>query len=79
MKPFTVEAADVSAALRKAKAEIEKRGGRFEGDDSAGHYQGNGFAGSFRVRGNTITISIDKKPLLIPEALIRGVVRDFFS
>ena len=78
MKPFTIEVADISAAMEKAQTALQKYGGTLKGDDTAGHYTSNGVEGSYTVDGNKITIKVDKKPFIAPEGLVRSTVEKFF-
>jgi len=62
----------------RAKAAVEKQGGRFEGDSSGGRFSiqvfGN-ISGSYTVSGNQLEIIIDEKPMMIPCAAIESVLK----
>lgn len=74
---------DVSAALDRAAAMLTNHGGRFQGDLEAGIFTGSTpfgeIAGTYTVRGQTVTIAITKKPLFLPERLIEATIRGFFT
>ena len=55
-------------AIAKSKAEIEKQGGMFNGDDNSGSFSVKvlgTIAGTYTVSGSQINIVITNKPLLI--------------
>lgn len=75
--PYEGSAADVH---QKAKAAVEKQGGRFSGDESKGSFEvsvfGNIIAGSYAVSGQTMEITIETKPFLIPCNAIESFLKN---
>jgi hypothetical protein len=65
--------------LKKAKDEAAKSGASLDGDASSGRFSGSGVAGTYRVVGDSVEITIEKKPLVVPMALVESKVREFFS
>ena len=57
---------DPAEKLGKVRAEIEKQGGNFTGDEQSGKFDvtvmGNTVAGSYSSDGKNLSIIIDKKP-----------------
>ncbi|MDB5197841.1 MAG: hypothetical protein JWP88_2212 [Flaviaesturariibacter sp.] len=74
--PFSGEATSV---LAKAKAAVQKQGGKFEGDTSSGQFSvsvfGNDIAGSYTVADSNMNIVIDSKPFLVPCSAIEGFLK----
>jgi hypothetical protein len=71
--PFQGAAEDI---LAKAKNTVEKQGGNFTGDVTAGSFDlsvfGNTIAGSYTVAGQQLNIVIDSKPFLVPCSTIES-------
>jgi hypothetical protein len=73
--PFSGSPEDV---FNKAKAAVEKQGGNFSGDSSAGNFSINVFGaiiGSYTVSGNQLNIVIEDKPMMIPCGAIENVLK----
>ncbi len=55
--------------IAKVKSQVEKQGGNFTGDDSAGSFNvkvlGSTIAGSYTITASQINISIDSKPFFV--------------
>lgn len=71
------EAAEILVEkLRKAavKHDIE-----FDGDAARGYARGKGFHVEYRVNGKQCTLTVTKKPLLIPWALVESQLHKLFS
>ncbi|MGI8635403.1 MAG: hypothetical protein ACR2KZ_08370 [Segetibacter sp.] len=60
---------DVESLLKRAKQEIERGGGDFDGNFRQGNFQAKtpigSVSGSYEIEGQQISLSIAKKPLLI--------------
>jgi len=65
--PFTVSTEEI---LAKAKAVIEKKEGRFTGDDHSGEFElaflGMTAGGTYQVVGQELQVTILSKPFFIP-------------
>lgn len=71
--PFSKPADEI---LNKIRGAIQSQGGQFAGDTAAGNFSvevfGNAIAGSYTSEGNTLNITIDEKPFIIPCSAIEG-------
>ena len=72
---FTVKyPGDKTELLNKIKSTVGDKG-NLAGNDQTGNFEGNTplgkFAGSYSIDGDNITITIDKKPLLISNSRIQ--------
>jgi hypothetical protein len=63
----------------RAQAGAEKNGVEFKGDAATGNFSGKGIEGSYLIEGDTLTIDITKKPMVMPWALIETSVKKFFA
>lgn len=70
---------DVHKVIDRFKATAQKNNFQFSGDDRLGQFSGKGIEGRYEINGNQLTITIEKKPLLIAWSLIESTVRDFFA
>ncbi|MFL5742188.1 MAG: hypothetical protein ACJ75B_18335 [Flavisolibacter sp.] len=73
--PFSGTAQEVYS---KAKAAVEKQGGNFNGDSNSGNFSINVFgtiSGSYSVSGQSLEISIEDKPMMIPCSAIENVLK----
>jgi hypothetical protein len=64
--------------FNKAKAAVEKQGGSFSGNNSGGNFSINVFgtiSGSYTISGQTLEISIEDKPMMIPCSAIENVLK----
>jgi len=81
LEPIERKLSDVAGALARAKNEAVKFGSVFEGDAERGHYAlrtplGT-LEGTYTVRDSVIRFVIEKKPRIIPYALIERVLDQF--
>ena len=64
--PFT---ADPTSLITRAKQEIKKTGGAFEGDVTQGSFRAKtpigSIEGSYQIEGQQIFLSVTKKPFLL--------------
>jgi len=74
--PFTGDAASLLARARKAATD---NGAQVTGDANQGTFSGRGVEGSYTINGNTVTVTIDKKPLIIPWSLVESQLKQFFQ
>jgi len=61
---------DLEARLEKLRSQITESGGQFDGDTQSGTFSGyvsamGSFQGEYEIVGNTVAITITKKPFLI--------------
>jgi hypothetical protein len=75
-KPKEILVQQLEEALRKVN-------GRFAGDVAAGSFEGNtpigAFSGSYRVVGDDIEVTVDKKPFLIGCSRIESEIRNYLG
>ena len=69
---------DVETLVAKAEEGARQAGAEFSGDTSGGRFAGFGVEGQYTVQGDTITVTITKKPMIAPWSLVEGKVRSFF-
>ncbi len=64
--PFSGEP---ESLMKKARQEIERAGGAFEGDSTQGSFQAKtpigSIHGSYQISGQAISLAITKKPILL--------------
>jgi hypothetical protein len=64
--------------LEKARAASHKVGIKFEGDEQTGHFNGHGVEGRYQVVEDTLSVSVTKKPFVMPWTLIETTFKGFF-
>ena len=79
-KEFT---GDVRPFIDSAKRMAKTIGTIMAGDDSSGTFSGNtvigGINGAYEVKAGVITITVNKKPFLVPESKIITALDKLFS
>ncbi|WP_156302411.1 hypothetical protein [Methylogaea oryzae] len=65
--------------IQQAKAAAARNGVTMEGDAAGGRFAGSGIQGQYAVAGDTLSITISKKPLIMPWAFIEQGVTAFFA
>jgi hypothetical protein len=70
--------ANLSSAVTSVKTAIEKKGGVFTGNTSAGNFKASGIAGNYRVQ-DRVSVTIQEKPFIIPNQLIEKEVKNYFG
>ncbi len=73
---FTGDAASLLARARKTAAD---NGAQVSGDTNKGSFSGRGVEGSYTVSGNTVNVTVDKKPMIIPWSLVESQLKQFFQ
>lgn len=72
---------DVGETLRRAKAEAAKFKSRFDGDVHGGDYSLRtplgSIEGTYSVSGSTVCFLVERKPVVVPCALIERVLDEF--
>jgi len=74
--PFT---GDISPLLERAQQAAVKNGVQFNGDKEKGSFAGRGVEGSYVVSGNTVSVTVDKKPMIAPWSLVETQLKQFFQ
>lgn len=70
---------DPAAVFAKFQATAAKNDVSCSGNQNAGQFSGSGIQGSYSLVGNELTVTIDKKPMLIPWSVVESKVRAFFA
>jgi hypothetical protein len=76
---FSIPIGNQQESFEKAKNAIKNAGANMNGDCNAGSFSGSGLEGSYVFESGNLNITINKKPFLVPEALIKSKVSEFFS
>ncbi len=74
--PFTGDAPSLLARARKTATD---NGAQITGDTNKGTFSGRGVEGSYTVSGNTVNVTVDKKPVIIPWSLVESQLKQFFQ
>jgi len=69
---------NMSQAVQSVRSGIERKGGRFEGDEQSGNFSASGIVGQYNVD-NRVDIHISQKPLVVPNSMIEREVKNFFG
>jgi len=72
-------AGDPAALLDQARVAAAQAGVALEGDEAEGAFEGNGVAGSYRVDGSSVVVTVERKPFIAPWGLVERTLREFFS
>lgn len=65
--------------IKQAKAMAAKHGMALEGDVSSGRFSGSGIEAQYTVDGDKLSITVLKKPMIMPWVFIEKTVVGFFS
>ena len=76
---FSFQVTNVDQSLAKVKSEMLKAGHKFNGDSSKGEFAGGGVEGEYSIDGNTVTVSVTKKPFVAPKSLIEKKIKEYFA
>ncbi len=79
-KKFSVKITTSPATLlEKASKIASQKGATFKGDTASGSFEGHGVEGEYKVEGETMQVTINKKPLIAPWSLVESKVKGFFE
>lgn len=74
---------DIPQLFLKAKAEARRANGLITGNEQSGEFSGKtpvgSIIGTYTVVDSVITVTISKKPLLVPESAIKDALTGYFS
>lgn len=70
---------DLVNEVAKIKSGLITGGGKFEGDICSGKFSGSGVSGYYITTGDTIEITITKKPFIAPMSLVENKIRSYFD
>ncbi|TSA05626.1 MAG: hypothetical protein D4R76_00420 [Methylococcus sp.] len=79
-KVFTIQlTAPPEAVIAAAKIAAQKNGVALEGDATQGQFDGHGIKGTYDILDQTLSVSIAKKPLVMPWGMIEKTLTNFFT
>lgn len=70
---------DPVSLLQRARDVATLAGANLTGDTSHGNFSGKGVEGHYDVSGQTVHVTIDKKPLIVPDSVVEERLRKFFG
>ncbi len=70
---------DGSHLLGRVQETARKYGAQVSGNGERGQFAGQGIHGTYEIEGGRLAITISKKPLILPWAMIEKTVRKFFT
>ena len=70
---------DTTSLLQRAKSAVTNAGGTLRGDTNSGDFSGKGVEGRYEVKGQTVHVTITKKPVIVPDSTIESQLRSFFE
>lgn len=79
---FTVEmpkSIKLEDGVKLVRDRIKQKGGQYEFDGVDGYFSVMGVDGDFSVHGNSVTITITKKPFVVSNGLVERKVREYFA
>lgn len=65
--------------ITKAKQAADKKGIHFNGDSCSGAFLGQGIEGQYQRINNTLEVTINKKPIIVPWRIVETSLKNFFS
>jgi len=65
--------------VERAKQTAAQNHVQFDGDEHSGNFSGFSVAGTYTVTGQTVTITINRKPFYITMATIQDHLKPFFG
>lgn len=68
----------VDVLLEKLEKAAQKHDIHFEGNETHGQAKGKGFVVKYQVDGDQCTLTVTKKPFLVPWGVIEGVLEKVF-
>jgi len=71
--------ADADTVIAKAKQHATDIKANFEGDTNKGQFGGSGVKGEYVISGDSIEVTIHKKPLIAPWSMVENSLKDFFA
>ena len=68
----------VEVLIEKLEKAAEKHSIHFEGNTTQGHAKGKGFVIKYHVNGDKCTLTVTKKPFLVPWGVVEGTLEKIF-
>ena len=79
MQVLTYELNDVASTVAKVIAKAKEGGLDIDGNNEAGKISGMGVEADYKIEGNKLIISIDKKPSFLAEDKIKNELDKIFK
>ena len=79
MFKFSIPIANPQESFEKAKSAVKNANAHLSGDCNAGSFGGSGLDGSYVFENGQLNITINKKPFIVPESIIKSKVSEFFA
>jgi uncharacterized protein (DUF697 family) len=80
VKSFIINLASApDVVLAHAKKAATEHGATLEGDASSGQFSGFGVAGEYQIEGQTVIITVSRKPAILPWPILEARLRSFFD
>ncbi|HLX63987.1 MAG TPA: hypothetical protein VKX17_22130 [Planctomycetota bacterium] len=80
---FTLTVPDPAASFQAARDALKQHGGSLIGDEKSGAFTGQtpmgAVEGNYSAAGNTVTITITKKPFMVPLSMIQTQIKKAFA
>jgi hypothetical protein len=74
---------DLSDALRRVEKQIVSPGGSFRGTTASGTFSGETalgpVEGTYTASGSIVTVTLTRKPPLVPDRIIESAIRAYFA
>lgn len=74
---------DATSVVQNVEKQLRAAGGKFSGNASGGSFEGKSplgqIEGRYEVVGNLVTVTITKKPFVVPHQTVESKIREYFS
>ena len=70
---------DPEVVVQKLRRLAKKNNIKFEGDECTGKAEGKGFVANYRVEGRECTLTVTKKPMLVPWGVVEKAIAKVFD
>ncbi|GHO49121.1 hypothetical protein [Ktedonospora formicarum] len=79
-KTFDVSfSGEPESAFQRAKHAADAAGATLRGDEKSGTFSGKGVEGRYDVSGQTVHVTITKKPVIVSDSAVESRLREFFG
>jgi hypothetical protein len=68
-----------AVVIEQARAKASTNGVEFHGDETEGRFAGKGLQGTYRIEGSQLSLTIAKKPMILPWGVIESSIKSFFA
>lgn len=82
-KPLPASATAITSLFERARAAAAKEGGTITGNEQSGNFNGKTplgeIAGTYTVNSGVLNVTINKKPMLVPQGAITSALDEYFA